>query len=215
MGWWNESASVRFNFRKAYEDRAMRANTEHRYGQSCKFLESGDVSLAAMMRHLRDHFEGGTVHVPDAASGTTRPRSVCLHPETWANGTAASTVIDVTLAPKYPIAWSSMKTPCTGVFVPVPVGTELPTEWSIAAGEPQAHSLWWAMQELAEAVQRDYANFTPLVQGEWTAWEAEMIRQVEADPAGAASQLQARTRELLSRRESLLAKLPVEAAATA
>ncbi|MFN8215330.1 MAG: C69 family dipeptidase [Solirubrobacterales bacterium] len=98
-GWWTEPEGRRFNFRAAFEDRSMRKLTEPRYRASCRFLAAaGEPAPAAMMRHLRDHFEGGTVHVPDAETGEARPASICLHPEGWEAGTAASMVVDLSAA---------------------------------------------------------------------------------------------------------------------
>jgi secernin len=207
QGWWNEPFDVRFDFRSAYEDRAMRANTEARYAQSCRFLERGEVSLESMMRHLRDHFEGGTIHIHDSKAQVTRPRSICLHPELWANGTTASMVVDLTAARRLPVAWVSMASPCTSVFVPVPVGEQLPTPWSIGSENPDPRSLWWLMHELAEAVQRDYALLTPIVQAEWLGWESDLIAETYANPDSVWGKLEERTADLLERRSALLERV--------
>jgi dipeptidase len=207
QGWWDEPFDVKLDFRCAYEDRAMRVNTEARYAQSCRFLDRGDVTLSTMMNHLRDHFEGGTVHVDDSSADVTRPRSICLHPETWANGTTASMVVDLAAARRQPTAWCSMATPCTGVFIPVPVGESLPTTWSIGSDEQDRNSLWWSMHDLAEAVQADYTLLTPIVQTEWLRWEAELIAQACAEPDSSRARLEEHTASLLARRDALLDRM--------
>jgi secernin len=203
-GWWNEPPGVKLDFRRAYEDPEMRAVTETRYAQSCRFLDLGQVTLQAMMRHLRDHYDGGTVYVRAAAVEKPRPLSICLHPEDREGATAASMVVDLTAARRQPIAWCSMATPCSGVFIPVPVGEPVPSAWTIGGEQHDERSLWWSMRALAEAIRRDYVSLTPLVQSEWFAWETELVRETYADPDSSAQKLEERTARLLARRGALL-----------
>jgi len=203
-GWWNKSPGVKLDFRQAYEDRDMRGVTETRYAQSCSFLDRGEVSVPAMMRHLRDHYEGGTVYLGASHGGVTRPLSICLHPEDREGATAASMVVDLTAARRKPVAWCSMANPCTAVFIPIPVGEALPAAWTIAGAESDDHSLWWSMRALAEAVRSDYESFTPLVQAEWFAWEDALVRETLADPDSSGLKLEERTARLLERRAVLL-----------
>ena len=209
-GWWNEAPGVKLDFRRAYEDPEMRGVTETRYAQSCRFLDRGEVSVQAMMRHLRDHFEGGTVYLPKARAEASRPLSVCLHPEDREGATAASMVVDLTAARRRPIAWCSMATPCSSVFIPIPVGEPVPAAWTTGGEEHDDRSLWWLMRALAEAVRRDYASLTPLVQSELFPWEDELVREAYADPGSSARELEERTAGLLARRAALLDKIAAQ-----
>jgi len=204
-GWWNEAGKL--DFRQAYEDPEMRGVTETRYAQSCRFLDQGQVGLQSMMRHLRDHFEGGTVYTRDAPADVPRPLSICLHPEEREGATAASMVVDLTTARRHPVAWCSMATPCTGLFIPIPVGESLPTAWTIGGEDHDDRSLWWVMRALAEAVRTDYVFLTPLVQAEWFPWEAEMVMEAHRDPASTAAKLEERTARLLGRSVALIERV--------
>ena len=74
-----------------------------------------------MLRHLRDHYDGGTVHRPGRKDGDPEGWSVCMHPEPATGATAAAMVAE--LGRDGPvIAWCAQTTPCTSVFLPVAVG---------------------------------------------------------------------------------------------
>jgi hypothetical protein len=68
-------------------------------------------------------------------------------------------------------------------------------------------SLWWAMRELADAVDADPGTLTPVVQDQFVAWEAELIKSTMTNPASAATQLGGRVDQLLERRARLLREL--------
>jgi dipeptidase len=205
-GWWTEPAGRRFNFRAAFEDRGMRKVTEARYRASCRFIAGEHATgLPPVMRHLRDHFEGGTVHVPDAETGENRPASVCLHPEGWESGTAASIVIDLSAAREAPLAWCSMGTPCTSAFFPILVGEELPLPLVIGGGTHLEQSLWWSMHELAKESEADPTALTPLIQDIFLPWEADLLAQTAA---GHRPALESTVKTLFAKRAEALAKLP-------
>jgi hypothetical protein len=68
-------------------------------------------------------------------------------------------------------------------------------------------SLWWAMRELADAVDADPGTLTPLVQDQFLAWEAELIKSTTTNPETAAAQLGGHVNQLLERRARLLQEL--------
>jgi dipeptidase len=210
-GWWWGPPGRRLRFRSAFEDQSSRGATQHRYESSCRFLATHEspASLRGMMRHLRDHLESGTVHDPDPS----RPGSVCLHPGRFSSATAASVVVELTPGDRPPIAWCSMSTPCTGTFLPVEVGTPLPTAMTVGGEAQEDQSLWWAMRRLAELVELDPKALTPPVQDVFAPWEAELLTATSADPSSAARELAARMEELLDRRAVLAETLAETAAA--
>ena len=207
QGWWWGPSGLKMNFRTAFEDATMRSKTRDRYATSCAFLGSGEhVSVATIMRHLRDHFEGGTVHIPETPE-STRPRSICCHPGRFASATAASMIVDLSPNSGHPpIAWCSMATPCSSVFLPVPVGVALPPAMVIGGEYPDTKSLWWAMREIADTVDADPAVFAPAVQEEWFPWEAELLEQTAMQPESAKYELNRRVDELMERRARLLGR---------
>ena len=88
-----------------------------------------------MMRHLRDHYDGGTIHRPGRKDGDPRGWSVCMHPEPATGATAAGMVAE--LGGDEPVvAWCAQTTPCTSVFLPLAVGAELPEPLTRGSGEP-------------------------------------------------------------------------------
>jgi secernin len=216
QGWWWGPPGRKLNFRLAFEEPTMRLHTHDRYEASRRFLTNSepDASVRAMMRHLRDHFASGTVHTPETPD-SPRPRSVCCHPGRFDSATAASMVVELRADQSAPIAWCSMATPCTGVFLPVQVGSNLPASMLIGGGEEDDASLWWAMRALAEIVDHDPKRLTPPVQRLWGAWEDELLAATAADPASAARNLNARVEELLDRRSQLIETLADTALASA
>ena len=95
-GWWMEGAGRRLNFRQAFENPAPRYRAEARLEASCRFLaETTAPTVASMMRHLRDHHEGGTVPVRGRKDGDPLGWSVCMHPEPGVSATAASLVAEL------------------------------------------------------------------------------------------------------------------------
>jgi secernin len=209
QGWWWGPPGRRLNFRQAFEDTRLRENTEHRYAASCNVLAAHDeaFSVRRMMRHLRDHFESGTLYVlPDADN--PKPRSICCHPGTWASGTAASMIVALTEDDRPPIAWCSMATPCTGVFLPVPVGVTLPSALTTGGSEEDEASLWWSMRRLAELVDLDPSRHAPVIQQAWAEWEAELLASTDEEPVNAGPLLDARVEQLLDKRAELIELLP-------
>ena len=86
---------------------------------SCRFLAAtGRPGVPEMLRHLRDHYDGGTVHRPGRKDGDPQGWSVCMHPEPAAGATAAAMVAELGGAGPV-VAWCALTTPCTSVFLPV------------------------------------------------------------------------------------------------
>jgi dipeptidase len=210
-GWWWGPPGRRLDFRAAFEDVSLRGQTQDRYAASCRYLATHDspASLRGVMRHLRDHFESGTVHDPDPS----RPRSICVHPGRSAGATAASVVVELTPDDLPPVAWCSMSTPCTGVFLPVEVGQSLPASLTIGGDAQEDQSLWWSMRRLAELVELDPRSLTPPVQAVWGPWEQELLAATTADASSAARELPGRVEELLDRRAVLAETLAETATA--
>jgi secernin len=216
QGWWWGPPGRRLNFRLAFEDPAMRTHTQDRYEASCRFLArtGSDISIRGMMRHLRDHFDGGTIHTPETPDAP-RPRSICCHPGRFASATAASMVVELTAGQSPPIAWCSMATPCTGVFLPIAVGTDVPAPMLVGGSARDDDSLWWAMRKLSEVVDHDPAALAPGVQAVWGPWEEELLAATAAEPVSAVRELDARVEALLDRRSQLMETLADTAPADA
>jgi len=204
-GWWTAPAGRRLDFRAAFENPEPRFRAEARLDASCRFLaDQGRPTIASMLRHLRDHYDGGTVHVPGRKDGDPRAWSVCMHPDPGVSATAASIVAALPRDPGVPPAiWCSQATPCTSVFLPVAIDAPLPAPLTAGGGEPDPASSWWAMKALADVVMADPARLTPPVQAQWAAWE----RALAADASAPVSRLPAHVASMLQRQAELLLSL--------
>jgi secernin len=208
-GWWHPGAGRRFDFRAAFENPEPRYRAEARYEASCRFLAgSGQPAATDLMRHLRDHYDGGTIHRPGRKDGDPRGWSVCMHPDPGVGATAASMVVELARGATDPVtAWCSLTTPCTSAFLPVSIDATLPAALATGTGQPDDRSAWWLMKALGDAVAIDPVRRTPVVQAAWHAWEARMRADVAREPATARTGLAARVGELLATRRRLLETL--------
>jgi dipeptidase len=213
QGWWIREPGRRFNFGAAFENPEPRYRAEARYDASCRFLAAaGRPGVPEMLRHLRDHYDGGTVHRPGRKDGDPQGWSVCMHPEPATGATAAAMVAELGGAGPI-VAWCALTTPCTSVFLPVAVGAELPLALTRGAGEPDAQSAWWLMKALGDEVMVDPVGRTPAVQRAWHAWERELLAEVDADRAATGHELGPRVARMLRERERLLDRLAAAGAA--
>ena len=205
-GWWTAPGSRRFNFRAAFENPEPRYRAEARLDASCRFLaDVGRPTVASMMRHLRDHHEGGTVHVPGRKEGDPRGWSVCMHPDPGVSATAASMVAELPRDHSVPLGvWCSQATPCTSAFVPVAINAPLPAPLIAGGGEPDPTSSWWAMKALGDAVMVDPARLTPPVQEAWSAWEHDVAAEGRQAGPAAAARLEERVATMLRLRDALV-----------
>jgi dipeptidase len=211
-GWWTPAPGRRFDFRAAFENPEPRFRAQARYDASCRFLAApGRPAVADVMRHLRDHYDGGPVHRPGRKDGDPQAWSICMHPGPALGATAASLVAELRGNGGVPaVAWCSLTTPCTAAFLPVLPGTPLPEWLTTGTGEPDPRSAWWSWKQLGEAAERDPARLTPVVQADLGPWEAALLAETARDPAGAGPALAGRVAELRRRQAGLHDRLARE-----
>ncbi|MGH2512698.1 MAG: hypothetical protein ACRDGQ_08430, partial [Candidatus Limnocylindrales bacterium] len=198
------STSTRLNFRAAFEDAAGRPGTEPRYEVGCRLLAgSAEHSVAGMMRYLRDHFGAGSINGPQP-DGSAAHRTVCLHPGPSLDSTAASMVVELSGSGQSPVAWMSMATPCTSIFLPVTVGQRLPIELETGDQRPGPNSAWWAMRELQSVADGDPMLLAARVQATWGPIEQELLSAGPPRDPGALAGL---VREVMERRDQLIVDL--------
>ena len=210
LGWWRAPAGARLDFRAAFEDPEPRYRAEARLDSSCRFLAAGRPEVADLFRHLRDHHDGGTVHVPGRKDGDPLAWSVCMHPDPGQSATAAGMVAelprDADIAAQI---WCALATPCTSAFLPVGVSAPLPPALTRGEGTHGADSAWWAMKALSDLALADPAVRVPLVQGTWAAWERELLGVAARDRAAVITSID----ELLRRRDELVGAITGKASA--
>ena len=207
-GWWMPNGR-RFNFREAFENPAPRYRAEARLEASCRFLaESDRPTVAGMMRHLRDHHEGGTVPVRGRKDGDPLGWSVCMHPDPGVSATAASLVAELPRDETMPAGiWCSQGTPCTSVFLPVALDAPLPAALTAGGGEPDPVSSWWAQKALGDAAMADPGRLVPAVQRAWATWERQVEAEAARERADAGPRLEARVAAMLERGRAIMAEI--------
>jgi dipeptidase len=199
----------RLNFRRTVENPDLRYRAEARLAASCRFLaEDPPPGVASLMRHLRDHHEGGTIHVSGRRDGDPLGWSVCMHPNPGVSATAASLIAELPGDPAVPVTlWCSMGTPCTGAFIPLPFGEPLPDLLTHGMGCAGQDSLWWIMKALGDVVMADPVRLTPVVQAHWQAWEAGLLADWARDRRGIGGRIRERVEDLVRRRQIIDAEL--------
>lgn len=214
-GWWTPAPGHRLDFRAAFENPEPRYRAEGRYGASCRFLAAGGrPAVADLMRHLRDHGDGGPVHRPGRKDGDPEAWSICMHPDPGLGATAASLVAELPRDGGRPVvAWCSLTTPCTAAFLPIVPGTALPDWLATGTGEPDPRSAWWTLKQLGDLVMRDPGRLAPIVQAVFGPWEAAMLAEAARDPRGLPAGLAERVAGLRARHRELIDRLQKEAGA--
>lgn len=155
--------------------------------------ERGGVTLADAKGVLRDHLEGSFLGGPSFDASRPDFHTLCMHEHpsgfTWGN-TAASMVVELHQDPDRPVTiWWSPVTPCTGVYLPVHVGAELPPSTVLPApsgpADPRAHtqpvhdpaSDWWLWHLLLDAAKdpsaRDFTHRAATIRAAFDALEAQ------------------------------------------
>lgn len=136
--------------------------------------DRGGVTVADAKAVLRDHLEDSFLGGPSLDASRPDFHTLCMHEHpsgfTWGN-TAASMVVELHDDPYRPVSilWSPV-TPCTGVYLPVHVGVDLPPSTlrpePTGQWDPRGHaqpaydaaSDWWLWQQLFDAAKDPRAH---------------------------------------------------------
>ena len=202
--WWWGPPGRKLNFRSAYEDSSVREKTEPRYQASCRFLASADsCSIQRVMRHLRDHYEGGT----SPGAGNTGPAAPVLRLRSprplrvrdggeHGRGAAAGEpggpdrlVQHVTAVHEHVLA-DSGRIPASRA------ADDRQQRRRPAVGLIDLH-------RLARFVELDPTALAPQVQEVWSRYETELVEAVASDPS-ALPELDVLVDELVQRATGLL-----------
>lgn len=179
QGWCKRTAD--FGFARCYSDFLYTRFSECRLRQSitANYLrgDRGKITVADMMRYLRDHGSAGQHPAWNPSQGKV---SVCAHaadPVVRRSQSTASLVAH--LRADMPTYWmTGTSAPCTGVFKPFHL-RPLPPELGQPGGVYDETSLWWAHERLHRAVIADYATRMPLYARDRGGLEASFIAQEE------------------------------------
>jgi secernin len=129
---------------------------------------AGRIGVTDMMSYLRDHGGAGENQGP-ATFGPT----LCMHPGT--SQTAASMVAH--LHPDGIIAWCSLVTPCTSVFLPFFVDACVPEALAEGAATFTSASPWWRLKRLLNHATESWTESFPRLRAHWQDWQHTLLRE--------------------------------------
>ena len=168
-----------------------------RRARSCGVLNrhEGRIDAEVMMALLSDHADGDSEpggFVTDIDPG----RGICMHSadsDGVGGNTAASLVADLCEdGSRLPIYWTSMYSPCLGVFLPVFLQGELPAALSLGGAEPSSESVWWTFRRLAGAVAESPGRRAAEVRARRAGLQSELLETAYAVAAKAGRLLSGR-----------------------
>ncbi len=178
-GWWRRGDAP-FDFALAYSDHEHypRQVSHVRWRRSHQLLQerAGRIDATTMMEILRDHYDTTFLAGPMFSPYLPDLLTLCMHDSpagfTWGN-TATSVIVDIDSgAPPSSLCWSCYQPPCTSVYLPFALDTDLPPALttpgtaglrseppgSVAVDTFDEGSLWWRLYRLLGAVSRDPAR---------------------------------------------------------
>lgn len=205
-----------FHFARCYSDflytRFSRCHERQCRTTDALRAERGKITVATMLRALRDH--GTTDPQWTPARGLTT-FTVCAHAgfgPVRATGTTGALVSH--LAPDVQTHFvTGTAAPCTSIFKPLWLGNPLPLDEPTPTGEYDAATLFWRHEALHRATLRDYAVHLASYRDERDQLEAQFIAEAFTCPPAQrtefsarcfhqADQAEARWLERLDRRKS-------------
>ena len=177
IGWKGE----RLSFAEAFTEVDHLSGSGYlRRARSCGVLDrhEGRIDAEVMMALLSDHADGDSEpggFVTDIDPG----RGICMHPvvgDGVSGNTAASLVADLCDdGSRLPIYWTSMYSPCLGVFLPTFLQGDLPPALSLGGAEPSLASVWWTFHRLAQAVLKAPGRRAAEVRARWAGLQSELV----------------------------------------
>ena len=178
---WSSGDGARFDFAAAYRDAATipPVVSSGRHRANCEALARANLDVPALKRMLRDHYEGGDVHVPGRMPDDERFFSVCMH--SGAVGvTAASMVVELAPPPGRPLlAWVTFCNPCIAPYLPVFPEAALPEDFTRGGREAASGGAWWRFKRLLGAVESDFGRHGRRVRDAWKGFERELEAETD------------------------------------
>lgn len=183
QGWWS-ARDARFDFAGALRDISMAPEviSSGRYRRTCEILAAtrGRISPASLRAALRDHY-GSPIHRPGCAIDDERAFSVCMHADPVGTTTASMVA---RLPPDDEIdllrCWTSLGSPCVGIFLPCYPIARLPARLSRGGAGPDPESPWWGFKQVLTLVERDFDRYGSRVRTHWDALEERLLGEAEA-----------------------------------
>ena len=179
-GWYDPSSGEPFDFAQVYGEAESLVDPYNtvRHELVQERLDSLDeIGAKDLMDIMSWHFEGteydhsdGYTISPHAMPGV---RTICR------TNTQVSEVTQLRswLPPAIgAVVWTSLRTPCTGVYVPWYAGiTDVPEPYKTGTDEVSEGSAWWAFRDLDAYVNSHYADTIADARAVWQPFQTAML----------------------------------------
>lgn len=191
QGWWPDG-NARFDFAGALRDTSMAPEviSSGRYRRTCEILAAtrGRISAMSLRAALRDHY-GSPVYRPGFAIDDERAFSVCMHADPV--GTTTASMVARLPADDHDLlrCWTSLGSPCVGIFLPCYPIARLPARLSRGSAAPDSASPWWGFKHLLTLVERDFDRYGARVRAHWDSLEERLQEEAEAVESEALARL--------------------------
>lgn len=184
-GWYDPAAGKPFNFAEVYgeaESLVDPYNTVRHEMVQARLDALDDITPKDLMDIHRWHYEGtmydlsnGYATSPHATPGV---RTICRSNTQVSEVTQLRHWLPADIGA---VVWTSMRTPCTGVYVPWYMGIrDVPRPYKTGTDEVSKGSAWWTFRELDSYVDAHYAKTIPTVRAAFGTFQGRML----ADQAG-------------------------------
>lgn len=189
-GWWPSGNAARFDFAGALRDTSVAPEviSSGRLRRTCELLESGRGRLtpASLRAALRDHY-GHRAQRPELAIDDERFFSICMHADPVGTTTASMVAQLPNDEAQLLRCWTSLGSPCVGVFLPCYPSGRLPAALSRGRAQATVDSPWWAFKRLLTLVERDWDHCGARVRAHWDAFEQATLDAAPAIEAEAST----------------------------
>ena len=141
------------------EDTKFSYSADQRESRSCSLLDhySGKITIDTIISILSDH--SGKGFQPNAKIEKIEPGyGICMHSDSMEKGsnTAASLIADLCGDnTRLPIYWTSMYSPCTGIFLPTFIEGSLNKSISFGEIKSSVNSAWWIFYYMNQSLKND------------------------------------------------------------
>lgn len=147
--------SPKLDFAKTFCDYDSRfdGRGEFRRLRSCTYLQNleNNISINEVISILRDHSDGEN---PNESQHFLDTKTICMHyPNPNADGNTAASLVSELYSDnsQLDIHWTSMYSPCLGIFLPTFIEGEIPKLLSIGSDIYDSKSPWWSFRILEES----------------------------------------------------------------
>lgn len=172
-----------FNFSRCYSDnyatKICYAKARNIRAAEMLNLHKGKINIKTMMSILRDH--GSNDRLRWMPTRELTGLNICMHIGCGPIKKGQTTGSMVShLNKNIQTHWvTGTAAPCTGVFKPVWIGSDLPANWQSSTGKYDKNNIWWLHERLNRAVMLDYQNRVNVYKVERDALENRFIENVK------------------------------------